>query len=77
MASGWLIVEADRLEPKRRWTAQGNRMISVSRTDIIIYGDNLWNYFNQDFKTRLPAPVGVPRPSIPLWMDLVGYPGQG
>ena len=55
-------------EPKQ----SGNPVLSVYQTDIIPYGDDLADYFWNEFRVPLPESRVVPFPRrIPFWDDLV------
>ena len=52
----------------------GNPVLSVVQTDIIRYGDDLADYFWNEFRVPLPESRVAPFPRrIPFWDDLVDF----
>ncbi|MEO0471480.1 MAG: hypothetical protein AAF206_17755 [Bacteroidota bacterium] len=50
-----------------------NPVLSVYQSDIIYYGNNLWDYFANEFSIALPESVYVPQAprEIPFWSHFV------
>jgi hypothetical protein len=57
-----------------RPNAEGNPVFSVYQTDIIYYGSNLWNYFENEFYDCFGVPnyrLDSPIRRIEFWSDLI------
>lgn len=57
-----------------RPSIEGNPVFSVHQTDIIYYGSNLWNYFQNEFHSYFGVAgyqITAPLRRIEFWSDLV------
>ena len=57
-----------------RPSLEGNPVFSVYQTDIIYYGANLWNYFQNEFRYQFGVAgyqVDEPLRRIEFWSDLI------
>lgn len=55
-------------------STEGNPVFSVYQTDIIYYGSNLWNYFQNEFHYYFGAAeyqIAAPLRRIEFWSDFV------
>ena len=50
----------------------GNPVYSVSQTDIVLYGENLWEYFEADFGKKESSDIELSAiKKIPFWHDIL------